>query len=296
MIPPLVRILAFGPLAFSAALAAVDPAKLDAANELYRTTGKSFEAQKAYEAIVAEDPANVIAHLRLGKLAMRRDDTDAAIALLEKAVQLAPTHSEAHRSLGDAYGRAAQKSGIFGGLGLGKKCLAMYQKAAELDPNNIEAHASLFDFYHQAPGLAGGSTEKALAEAAAIKKLDPPRGRIVFATFYVSEKKYDQALAEFDDALKTDPDDYNALYQIGRLAVLTGQFIDRGLASLRRCLELTPPTAPNTPTAANVQWRLGQLLEKKNDRAGARSAYEAAVQLDPTFAPAAEALRKLKTP
>jgi tetratricopeptide (TPR) repeat protein len=293
MIFPAVRLSVFILLATSGARAAVDPAKLDAANTLYRTTGKSLEAQKAYEAIVAEDPTNASAHLRLGLLALRRDDTDAAIPLLEKAAQLAPTHSETHRNLGDAYGRAAQKKGIFGGLGLGKKCLAMYQKAAELDPNNVDAHGSLFDFYRQAPGIAGGSNEKALAEAAAIKKLDPPRGRIAFATFYVSEKKYDQALAEFDGALKNDPDDYNSLYQIGRLAAITGQFVDRGLASLRRCLELTPPT-PNTPSHAAAQWRLGQLLEKKNDRAGARAAYEAAVKLDANFTPPAEALKKLK--
>ena len=92
--------------------------------------------------------------------------------------------------------------------------------------------------------------------------------------------------------LKTNPDDYTALYQIGRLAALTGQFVDRGIASLRRCLELTPPPGPQSHAA--VHWRLGQLFEKKNDRAGARAAYEAALKLDPNFAQAVEALKKLK--
>src|SRR3954469_21806370 len=71
--------------AVSVAFAAVDPAKLDAANELYNTRGKSLEAQKAYEAIAAEDPTHATAQMRLGILALRRDDTDAAIAYLEKA-------------------------------------------------------------------------------------------------------------------------------------------------------------------------------------------------------------------
>jgi hypothetical protein len=35
------------------------------------------------------------------------------------------------------------------------------------------------------------------------------------------------------------------------------------------------------------------LLEKKSDRVAARAAYEASAKLDPTFAPAAEALKKL---
>jgi tetratricopeptide (TPR) repeat protein len=119
------------------------------------------------------------------------------------------------------------------------------------------------------------------------------RGRIAFATFYVSDKKYDKALAEFDEVLKTQPDDFNALYQVGRLAALTGQYVDRGIASLRRCLELELPPEHNGPGKAAAQWRLGNLLEKKNDRGGARAAYESAVKLDPNFAPAAEALRKM---
>src|ERR1019366_5112550 len=122
----------------------------------------------------------------------------------------------------------------------------------------------------QAPGIAGGGSDKAAAEAAVIKKLDAARGRQAFAALYVADKKYDLAFAEFDEALKLSPDDYAALYQLGRLAAVSGQFLDRGLASLRRCLELTPP--PNTPGHAAAQWRIGNLLEKKSDPAGARAA------------------------
>jgi tetratricopeptide (TPR) repeat protein len=126
-----------------------------------------------------------------------------------------------------------------------------------------------------------------------IKQLDPSRGRIAFATLYASAKQYGQALAEFDEVLKTNPDDYTALYQVGRLATMTGQFVDRGVTSLRRCLELPAPTTPNTPGHAAANWRLGLLLEKKSDATGARAAYEAANRLDPKFTPATEALRKL---
>jgi len=60
---------------------------------------------------------------------------------------------------------------------------------------------------------------------------------------------------------------------------------------LRHCLELTP--APGEPGRAPTHWRIGNILEKQGDKAGARAAYEAALQADPKFPPAIEALKKL---
>ena len=285
-------LLALGTLAPAASATTSPPPTVEAALALFHTRGKSAEAQAAFEALAAADPKSHPAHLHLGWLAFRRDDPDAAIVHLEKAVQLAPTHSESYRALGDAYGRAAQKKGIFGGLGLGKKCLAAYEKSVALDPANVDARSSLFEFYRQAPGFAGGSPEKAAAQLAAVRQLDPWRGRMLASSLFISRKKYAEALAEFEAVLRDSPDHYLAHYQIGRLAASTGQFVDRGLAALRRCLELTPP--PQAVPHATVHWRLGQLLERKKDLPAARAAYEQALALDPTHTSATEALRKLK--
>ena len=141
---------------------------------------------------------------------------------------------------------------------------------------------------------AGGGLDKATAQAEAITKIDAQRGRFVFATLYVGEKKYAEALAQFEEALKTNPDDYTCLYQIGRLAAVTGQYLDRGLTCLRRCLELPSPDSPNTPGHAAAHWSIGTILEAKKDLPAARAAYEAAVKLEPQFTPAAAALKKLK--
>jgi tetratricopeptide (TPR) repeat protein len=290
--PALVLLFAAMALPPDAAAAQVDPAELAAARVLARTSGKSHDAQLAFEKIAAADPACMDAPLYLAQLALRRDDADQALAYAKQAVALAPDNAMCHHTLGDAYGRAAQKASLFSQFGLAKQCLAAYQRATALAPDNVEFHQSLFEYYRQAPGIAGGGSDQAAAEAAIIKRLDPPRGRLVFATLYTAEKKYDRALAEFDEVLQTTPDDYDALYQVGRLAAVSGQYLDRGMASLRRCLTLPPPTA-RSPGPAPVQWRLGQILEKKNDPAGARAAYAAAVKLDPTFAPAAAALKNL---
>ncbi|MBI5690054.1 MAG: tetratricopeptide repeat protein [Verrucomicrobia bacterium] len=274
------------------AAAGIPSEDLAAARSLYEAR-KLAEAQAAFEKLAATDPKHPEVNHYLGQLANRRDDPDKAVKYFEAAVAAEPNVARHHHGLGDAYGRSAQKAGMLSKFGLAKKCLAAYQRAVELGPDTIEFRQSLFEYYRQAPGMAGGGFDKAAAQAEAIKKLDTLRGRIAFATLYAGEKQYDRAFAEFDEVLKASPDDYAALYQVGRLAAMTGQNVDRGVTSLRRCLELPAPTAPNLPGHAAAQWRLGQLLEKKKDLAGARVAFEAAVKLDPNFTPASEALRKL---
>jgi len=281
--------LAFSTLA-QLAFAAVDPAAFSAAVDLF-SQRKPLEAQKAFETLAAADAGNADVQFYLGRIALQRDDHEKAVACLEKAVALAPGDARYHHRLGDAYGLSAQKAGMFSKMGLAGKCRAAYEKAVELDPKNIAARLSLLGFYQQAPGIVGGGLDKALAQAQEIKRLDPARGRMAIAGVYVLEKKYAEAFAEFDEALKEQPGDYAALFQTGRLAAITGERLAGGLEAPRQCLIQTPPE--NQPGHAAAHWRIGNILEKQNDRAGARAAYEAALKVDPKFPQAIESLKKL---
>jgi tetratricopeptide (TPR) repeat protein len=252
---------------------------------------KWSEAQAVLEKAVAADPDNAEAYYLLGESFLYRNEAEQAVPPLEKAVALNPTSSTYYNQLGNAYGLSAQQAGFLSKLGWAKKSKAAYDKAVELDPKNLKARESLVEFCRQAPGFAGGGMDLAYAQAAEIEKIDPARGRMAFASLYVSEKKFTEAFAMYEELLKTRPDDYGALYQIGRLAAATGENLDRGLAALQHCLALKPPA--DQPGAAPVNWRIGNLLEKKGDRAGAKAAYESALQADPKFSPAAEALKKL---
>ena len=279
-------------LACATSLAAVDPAALAAALALFNERGQSAEAQKAFEALAATDPKDADVNFFLGQLANRRSDPEKAVNYFEAAVAAAPTEGRHHHGLGDAYGRNAQKAGLLSKFGLAKKCVAAYERAVALEPANLDFRLSLFEFYRQAPGIAGGGVDKATAQAAAIKDLDADRGRLAFATLYVGQKRYAEALAQFDEVLQVSPDDYAALYQVGRLAALTGEYLDRGLTALRRCLELPVPP-PHAFGHAAAHWRIGAILEAKQDLPGARAADETAVKLDPKVAAAADALKKL---
>ena len=269
---------------------ALDQPAFDAAVQLY-TQRKPLEAQKAFEALATAEPDNAGIQFYLGRLALQRNDHEKAVGYLEKAVALAPGDSRMHHRLGDAYGLSAQKAGFFSQLGLAKKCRAEYEKAVELDPKNIDARWSLMEYCRQAPSLVGGGTDKALEQALEIKKLDVGRGRIAVASVYAADKKYDLAFAEFDEQLRNAPDDYAALFQSGRLAAISGQRLDQGLVALHKCLDQVTPEGQ--PPHAAAHWRIGNILEKKGDKPGARTAYEASLKVDPKFAQAIEALKKL---
>ncbi|MEJ1971229.1 MAG: tetratricopeptide repeat protein [Lacunisphaera sp.] len=249
------------------------------------------QAQAVLEKATAANPKDAEAWALLGQAYMTLNNAESSVAALETATALDPQSSNDQRLLGDAYGLSAQKAGLFGKLGFARKCKAAYDQAVVLDPKNIDARWSVMEYCRQAPAIAGGGMDAAYAQAEAIRQIDPARGRVALATLYVADKRMIEAFGLFDEALKAEPDDYVTLYQLGRLTAMTGQRIDQGLACLRRCLTMTPPTSQLG--FAPVNWRIGNLLEKKGDKAGARAAYEAAIAIDPGFVRALEDLRKL---
>ena len=270
---------------------AAESAALASARALFEA-GRFSEAQPAFEALAAAEPDSADPHYYLGEIALGRDDADTAVRELERATALSPGSARAHDALGDAFGRSAQKAGMLSKFGLARRSLAEFRRAVALEPANADFHESLFGYFANAPAIVGGGADKAADEAAVLARLDPRRGHQAFATLYATQGKYDLALTELDALLKAAPDDYAALYQVGRNAALAGQHLDRGLASLRRCLAL--PVPEGAPPHAAAQWRIGTILELQGDREGARAAYLAALKIDPAFAQASDSLRGLR--
>ena len=172
------------------------------------------------------------------------------------------------------------------------KCQAALEKSVALNPDNLGARNGLVTYYRQAPTFLGGGLSKAYEQAAEIKKRDPIMGAAVYGQLFLAEKKYDEAFATFEDVLKVSPDNYLALYSIGRTAAQTGLRLDRGEQTLRRCLEIPP--GKGDPGHAGVQWRLGNIAEKRGNPAAAREHYKAGLKDDPNFTQLTDALAKLK--
>jgi tetratricopeptide (TPR) repeat protein len=261
----------------------------------------------------------------LGRIAFEENRLEDAAKYFETAARLDSTSSTHFLWLGRAYGRQAQRANVLKQAGLAKKTKAAWERAVRLDPDNLDARSDLIRYYTQAPGFMGGSTERAFEQAEEIRKRNALRGYLELGALYEREEKladaesayvaaaaehsehrigayrlgvfyqntgaYDKAFALFESMLAEDPDEYGALFQIGKTGAMSGQRLDRAQAALEAYLATTP--GKNDPSLAAAHWRLGMIYEKRQDRVRAKAEYETALRLDPKLRPASEALRKL---
>ena len=129
-----------------------------------------------------------------------------SIESFEQSIEIDDTESDYQLWLGHTYGRKAHNAGMFAKLNLAKKSKAAYEKTIELDPSSIQARDGLMGYLLQAPGIAGGSVEKAMEQAEEIKKLDRLSGHMAFIQIYGYENKYDLQEKELQAAIKMNPE------------------------------------------------------------------------------------------
>jgi len=289
---------------------------------------KLFDDKKYGEAKTVLTPLagqNAEAAYYLGKISMVENDDDRSVEWMEQAVKLNPKSSVYHDWLGRAYGNKAMRSSKFKLLFLAPKVKNQFETAVALDPNNLDAREDLMSYYMQAPGVAGGSKQKALEMAMEIKKRNAYRGGYTVASvcvqtkdfacaerelvalrsaypdsagtyaqlaaFYANQKEFDKSWAVIEERLKAKPGDKAALFAVGRTGALSGQNLDRAEAALKSYLA-SPPDVNAIPPA-NVHFRLGMVYEKKGDTALARKEYMTALQLNPRLQDAKRALDAL---
>jgi cytochrome c-type biogenesis protein CcmH/NrfG len=175
----------------------------------------------------------------LGRIAMRADDAKQATEWFEAATRLEPDNPDYHLWLGRADGARARESSKLSQIGLAKKIRAQFERASTLDPENLEARSSLIDYYLQAPGMLGGSVDKARQQAAEIRKRDAYRGALADARIAEDQKDLAGAERSYQEAVRTRPDSLNARYALG-------SFYSRRIATTRpsRCSRRSWPRNP----------------------------------------------------
>jgi tetratricopeptide (TPR) repeat protein len=122
-----------------------------------------------------------------GRAAIDRNDPQAALPVLQRAVAQDPNNANAHYLLGVAYGNLAKKANVFRRTSLARHTRDELEHAVELDPNHLEARWGLVQYYALAPGYLGGSEQKARQQAEEIGKRDASFGKR--ALDFIAQKK-----------------------------------------------------------------------------------------------------------
>jgi len=109
------------------------------------------------------------------------------------AVKLNVDNSDYHMWLARVLGQKASHVNIFSAYGDAKSSLSEMQAAVKLNPQNAPALLDLGDYYAQAPGIAGGGTDKAQAVAAQLDKVDAAKAAQLRGDIAVAQKNYTAA-------------------------------------------------------------------------------------------------------
>jgi tetratricopeptide (TPR) repeat protein len=283
------------------------------------------EVRGSLEKISVAEPQNGEAHFLLAKVDYAMADLDNAEKHIERAVLLSPSASS-HLLFGRILSAQIQKASLFRKAGLAGRAKGQFETAVASDPKSIPARIGLMDFYSGAPGIVGGSWDKAMAQAQEIAKLDGIEGDYALGDLALDKKNYAEAEKEYKEAiagdqsrgksylklgvlyiekgrdqdadalflksLVLDPHCLLATFYLGRYRLLHSQELDKSENYFKAYLAKWPEDGD--PTMANAYWRLGQVYEKQSKMDLAATQWERALQLDPQFKEAADSLKRMK--
>ena len=192
-------------------------------------TANEFDAAiESYETIVSNYPKDVKAVSRLAYLEFVAGRHERSAALLEQAVIDFPSHYEFAYSLGQVRRSMDQPDlsrAAFAAIPLG-------------EPNYVEARAQIISIFEET-----GDYPMALAEVNALREIAPSRPLDFHAAgLYLRNDDFDTGEAILEAILDEDPDDEEALYQLGVFLGMADQ-TDRALETMMQVLEINPNNA-----------------------------------------------------
>lgn len=298
----------------------------DIATGIQLFDAKKFSEAKQFFASYAKNNAkDPVAAYYQGRLFLREGNYDQAIDWLEQAIKLDETNSDYHFWLGRAYVVKAQRAGMLKKASAAKNIKKSFERAVELNPANLDARMGLVQFYAFAPGIMGGSKDKARDQAKAISQQNVHQGYLAFGLIHVMNQQFDEAEQAYQSAIKANPDDFQAYFSLGylyaqkkqydeaialfenvlqshpdlvaahfhlgRLAVMSGKNLDKGEENLKKYLQTEP--SDERPSFAFAHLLLGHIYRMQDKKDLARIEYENALKLDPEFEQAKKAVGDL---
>jgi len=178
-------------------------------------------------------------------LAVRKDD-QAALKLLQKAVEIAPNHFDAQLSMGR----------LLFGMGDDNGAIKFFRSAILSQPANSQARFFLATALEHAGDIQG-----ALSSYRKLIEMSPDRyeGHLGLGALLLKQgdRGIDEGLKELTRALEINPNLYEARVALGRSLIARGQPA-QAIAHLRRAVELAPENPEPHYQLSLAYRRLGQ--------------------------------------
>lgn len=189
--------------------AQIPAATLNQANA-YLQAGEADKALAILTPLPASGTGAAQAQNLLCRVRFMLEQWSQAAGECQQAVNLDAQNSDYHMWLGRVLGQQASHASFLSALGIAKHSLSEMQTAVKLNPQNGPAMSDLGDYYAQAPGIAGGGTDKAEAIAAQLDKVDAARAQQLRGDIAMAKKDYTTAESAYRQAaaVAAEPADY----------------------------------------------------------------------------------------
>jgi tetratricopeptide (TPR) repeat protein len=290
--------------------------------------GRADDAIGTLQQRISSNESDAKAWNLLSRVYLAEEQWDKAVDAGENAVALAANSSEYHLWLGRAYGEKADHIShvnFIAAIRLARKTRGEFERAAQLEPNSVPAQSDLGEFLLEAPGIVGGSVDKAQRVQQKLAALDPATGHWLQARIAEKANRSDRAEREYHAAIdsSTDKGQYwlnlasflrranrldemeaaiqqavaasngadGVLMEAAELLVRTNRNFNAAGKLLRQYLNATEPVEADP--AFQAHYLLGSIFEKQGDRNSAAAEYRNALQLASAYAPAQEALKRV---
>lgn len=175
----------------------------------HHSAGRLQKARQLYRDVLKLDPGHNDALHMLGLLTHQLGDNDAAIKLLNKALQQGPESAEIFTNLGNAL----QASGQI------EEAITSFKKALKINPDFILAHNNLGNALNLA-----GNKEEAIASFNTAIALNPNTALTYhnLGNLFYSKGEQENAIAYFRKALAIEPEFADANNNLASLLAATG--------------------------------------------------------------------------
>lgn len=235
------------------------------------------DLETLWRSTIATAPRAWIAPYNLGKMLSNRGETEEALSLLRRTLEIKPDHADAHNEIGN----------ILLGRGEVAAAIAEYETARGLDPTWPITWFNLGSAREAAGDLRGAeeafreAVRNAPVVAGRYKGGVPPmpwRAHVRLGRILAGSGRTGEAAEQFRLAGEANPTSAEPMVALGNVLADGGR-LDEAERAYREAIA-------REPGAGLGHYNLGLLLDQRGDAAEAIASYRRAVAAAPSFAPA----------